>query len=885
MDGKLNCSMTAENAAFTKIRHLDSRVTDAETRLDILEQETTQLDGALQNALTSLGEKVETESVDTTSLKADTVEAVNVTSDNVNTLDLTATTIEAETINADNLENVNVLHGKTVDVEKTIATIGQFTETQTTTANNSTTNTTELNVSNEANLTGQVNIDGDVTFIKDNGLSKLQGNYLEIDAANVVIDNKNDAEYALYVPGINGDALFGGSVAVQDTLATKNLMVTEEAHFSNLTLNENTVLDNPTLENIAQTQELTDKALDIDENGKIVRKFVAGGSAGSVASALIANETRYNYGGLLDKYKQVEEEGAPFQIILSDTASYTFYPDLNDNSYLENSNGQRYVFEVEPQVSSMLQMLSLVHKNIFYTVVPTLDDVKDVIGATLLKINMNNMNVEYSIDVSEYFICSLHNLSEKLAWIPSQCGNILSDDKPVLPFTYTNKYVDLVSGNILTRDTKFLPGSAYYLSKTNNWYQLVGSSAANEYYWATNNKYSSIEDAALVDTPYQDDNAYIVDAPVFMHKGRRIQWFDRGISNALTLDSKTVLVLDENDNKVLFSPGLLRFNGVEYATNLYNNLGYVVNEYIAEIPYYVEKVKIDRTQADFTDVPITADTITINDKATIKDIETSTIETSTIDAEVVKTIDAEVDGMTFYRGKWYDKVFSSAKPLVDYILDTTDKSPYQTYNILFTGNVLDFRAADLPNTTITSSQVIGTYKVYSDSNDDVRELNFVEDGYDPLAIGFHLFNSIYFYGFETQLDVASKDNTRCLHLNNCTLHFKDNYGASTSVGIVKLNKCNNVSITATNINWNSFPGAEWENCNNVQLRNWGFINGGTYSSMSIWMVDCNDCYIAVPPINIKTVSFGQVGKGNNLVVHFKSEYGTKKEPTYTTAIQ
>ena len=905
MDGKLNCSMTAENAAFTKIRHLDSRVTDAETRLDILEQETTQLDGALQNALTSLGEKVETESVDTTSLKADTVEAVNVTSDNVNTLDLTATTIEAESIDVDNLENVNVLHGKTVDVEKTIAAIGQFTETQTTTANNSTTNTTELNVSNEANLTGQVNIDGDVTFIKDNGLSKLQGNYLEIDAANVVIDNKNDAEYALYVPGINGDALFGGSVAVQDTLATKNLMVTEEAHFSKLTLNENTVLDNPTLENITETQELTDKALDIDENGKLVRKFVAGGSAGSVASALIANETRHNY-GLLDKYKQVEEEGAAFQIILSDTASYTFYPDLNGNAYLENSNGQRYVFEAGPYASLMLQMLSLVHKNIFYAVVPTFNDDMDIIiGATLLKINLNNMNVEYSIDVSEYFTGSINSLSALLTWIPSQCGNILSDDKPVLPLAVTNKYIDLVSGNILTRNAKFLPGNTYYLSKTNNWYQL-GGSAAKEDYWATNNKYSSIEDAALVDTPYQDANAYIVDAPVFMYNGEKIRWFNGGASKALASKDRTILVLDENDNKVLFSPGRLMFNGVEYATNLYNNIGYVVNEYIAEIPYYVEKVKIDRTQADFTDVPITADTITINDKATIKDIETSTvttdtitindkatikdietstIETSTIDAEVVKTIDAEVDGMTFYRGKWYDKVVGTTSELIKFIFASADKSPYETYNILYTGNSIDFEASNLPPLAVPSNGIVGTYKVYSDSNDDVRELNFVEDGYDPLDIGFHLFNSIYFYGFETQLDVASKDNTRYLHLNNCTLHFKDNYGASTSVGIVKLNKCNNVSITATNINWNSFPGAQWENCNNVQLRNWGFIQGGTYSSMSIWMVDCNDCYIAVPPINIKTVSFGQVGKGNNLVVHFKSEYGTKKEPTYTTAIQ
>lgn len=291
MDGKLNCSMTAENAAFTKIRHLDSRVTDAETRLDVLEQETTQLDEALQDALTSLGEKVETENVDTVTLNADIVDATHIEADSITTPELTATTIEAETIDVDNLENVNVLHGKTVDVEKTIATIGQFTETQTGTANNGITNTEELNVSTEANLTGQVNIDGNVTFTKDNGLSKLQGNYLEIDAANVVIDNKNDAEYALYVPGINGDALFGGSVAVQDTLATKNLMVTGEAHFSNLTLNENTVLDNPTLKNIKDGGYST-TALDVDSKGKVVKVKLAANIPGAV-EMLEAKVTKY----------------------------------------------------------------------------------------------------------------------------------------------------------------------------------------------------------------------------------------------------------------------------------------------------------------------------------------------------------------------------------------------------------------------------------------------------------------------------------------------------------------------------------------------------------------------------------------------------------------
>ena len=286
MDGRMNCHLTAENAAFTKLRHLENRVVETETRLDILEQETTQLDEALQNVKDDISETIVTENVDTGLLRADSIGTALLTADDINVKDMTATTIEAETINADNLENVNVLRGQTVDVNKTIATIGQFTKTQTNVANNSTTNTDKLNVETKANLTGQVNIDGNVTFTKDNGLSKLQGNYLEIDAAKVVIDNKNNSEYALLVPGANGDALFGGSVAVQDTLATKNLAVTGETYFK-----DGFTLDSPTLKNIKDGGYST-TALDVDSNGKVVKVKLAANIPGA-AEMLEANVTRY----------------------------------------------------------------------------------------------------------------------------------------------------------------------------------------------------------------------------------------------------------------------------------------------------------------------------------------------------------------------------------------------------------------------------------------------------------------------------------------------------------------------------------------------------------------------------------------------------------------
>lgn len=871
MDGKLNCSMTAENAAFTKLRHLENRVSQVETELDNVDSQVTELDQALQDALTDLGEKVETAEVDTTTLNADTIDAVDIDATNIDTATLTATTISAETIDVDNLQNVNVLHGVTVDVDRTISTIGQFTETQTTTANNGTTNTEELNVDAETNLTGQVNIDGNMTFTKDTGLSKLQGEYLEIDAANVVIENKNSSEYALLVPGIDGDALFGGSVAVQDTLAAKNLLVTGETHFSNLTLNENTVLDNPTFENIAGTEELTDKALDIDENGKIVRKFVAGGSAGTVANALIASETRYNY-GLLDKYKPVDGS-SNYHVILSDTASYTFNASGEANAYLENSDGLRYEFENSQTTGLVMLTLGIAHNNIFYVVVPTLDEDRNVISAELRKINLNNMQVEYSIDVSEYFTYSMDDLPTFITWLPTMNGNILSDDKPVLAIAGTNKYFDLLTGTLSTRDENFVGGNIYVLSKTNTWYELTGITS-NSDIWSTNNKYTSIEDAALIDEPYLEDNSWVTDAPFISIGNDSFKWMNNGVIGELSYDRGTQIVLcrDENDNKISITPGTLIFNGNEYATNLYNYDGYVVNEYIAETPYQVEKVKIDRTQANFTDVPVTAETITINDKATIEDIETSTI-----DAEVVKTIDAEVDGMKFYRGKWYDKIVGTTRELIEYVLDTTNKNLYETYKILYTGNSIDFNAQYMPDTEITSAQVVGTYEVYSDSNDDVRELNFGSSSYNPFTTGYNLFNKMHFYGFETNFYSSNSlseigYSSRYMHTNNCTLHYE-----SSNAGTLELAECNNVAVIALGVTWPSTAMVQLRNCNNVRVAD---LDLDASKPVSIEMRQSNDCFVDVSSL-ASEVTFKQVGGGNNLVVHYlDTANGTKIEPTY-----
>ena len=299
MNGKLSSSLNAttnkqtyqDSAAFAKLRHLENRMNDVENNLNNVEQQVSEN----TNALTNLNENVVTKNVDTTKLRADTINAVNVVSDNINSMNVDADTVTSDKVNANNIEVTHSVYADTVDVEKSIANVGQFRETHTTTANNTTTNSETLNVATTTNLTGQVNIDGDMTFTKDNGLSKLQGKYLEIDAANVVITNDKKDKLALYVPGENGAAVFGGSVTVQDTVLAKNLIVTDAANIKGLNLVEGVTLDNPTIENIKGTDELTTTALVLDNDGKLVVKKVANEVAGSVANALNVKKENKTY--------------------------------------------------------------------------------------------------------------------------------------------------------------------------------------------------------------------------------------------------------------------------------------------------------------------------------------------------------------------------------------------------------------------------------------------------------------------------------------------------------------------------------------------------------------------------------------------------------------
>ena len=487
MDGRMNCHLTAENAAFTKIRQLEKRVDETDKELANVEQQVAENANALNGHIAQVSEKLETKEVSATSVTANTATFTNTEAGNLNANGITATTIDAETINVDNLENVNVLHGKTVDVDKTIATIGQFAETHTTEANNTTTNTTELNVSTEANLTGQVNIDGNLTFTKDNGVSKLQGEYLEVDAANVVLNNKTKGGYALYAPGVDGKALFGGSVSVQDTLTAKNLIVVGDVLMSGLKLDANTELTNPTFKGIKGTSELTTTALVIDNEGKLVSKKISSEVEGSVASSLVAQrEVRTHT--LLDEWKP--NEGNPIlKIPVSSTAQFVYVDDVTPEILLTNENGNQKVVN-ELGVASVDEVIfSVAHKNFVYIIHPTLEN-GTTYKCVVIPINTNTMEVSPSFDITQYLgEISSGDIGESLVEVlfsriivhPLACGMVLPDDVPTIGFVGTNNYLDLSTMEIKTRDTAF-SSNWCVLSKNGKWIEIHGYTVDNNFY-------------------------------------------------------------------------------------------------------------------------------------------------------------------------------------------------------------------------------------------------------------------------------------------------------------------------------------------------------------------------------------------------------------------
>lgn len=789
MDGRMNCHLTAENAAFTKIRQLEKRVDETDKELADVEQQVSANTNAFNEHVAQTAEKVETKALSATSVTANTANITNAEVSNLNATDITATTITAETANVDNLENVNVLHGKTVDVDKTIATIGQFTETHTTTANNTTTNTTELNVATEANLTGQVNIDGNLTFTKDNGLSKLQGDYLEVDAANVVLNNKNKDGYALYAPGVDGRALFGGSVSVQDTLTAKNLIVVGEVLMSGLKLDAKTELTNPTFKGIKGTSELTTTALVIDNEGKLVSKKISSEVEGSVASSLVAQrEVRTHT--LLDEWKY-DEANPIWKIPVSSTAQFVITGiETTPDILLTNENGNQISVKELGVAHPDEVIFSVAHKNFVYILHPTLEN-GTTYKCVVIPINTNTMEVSPSFDITQYLgEISSGDIGESLVEVlfsrtiiqPLAYGMVLPEDVPTIGFVGTNNYLDLSAMEIKTRDTAF-SSNWCVLTKNDRWIELPGSIVDNNFY-CTNGKYSSVEDAALgvpasdyiinPETDQIEKQLFYVDAPVFgMHNEDNLAYIDGGAVKEVAFadiaygNYESIFgTVDKDGNPVSFSSTII-YSGEAYRTSLFLYYGYYPREYFASTTVsYVDTIIIDKNKV-------------------------------------------EINGSVFVDGVWYDKVVSSTNALIDFITKPKDK---KRYKVLFTGNSVELNTADssqVPTSGYTESDIYGTFDIYHIN--DTNGLYSLKLNGTPATLTRmnKLLDACHWYGFGTTVDILFCSNTsnlgadwpvKYLHINDCRLSFKTNGNAvPQSIFYLGISDSNNVTYQTVDI--------------------------------------------------------------------------------------
>lgn len=865
MDGKLNCHLTAENAAFAKLRYLDNRVSQVEKKVDDVEQQVSENTNAFNEHVAQAAEKVETKAVSATSVTANTANITNVEAGSLNANEITATTIDAETINVDNLENVNVLHGKTVDVDKTIATIGQFAETHTTAANNTTTNTTTLNVATEANLTGQVNIDGNLTFTKDNGLSKLQGEYLEVDAANVVLNNKNKDGYALYAPGVDGRALFGGSVSVQDTLTAKNLIVVGDVLMSGLKLDAKTELTNPTFKGIKGTSELTTTALVIDNEGKLVSKKISSEVEGSVASSLVAQKEVRTH-TLLDEWK-FNEQNPIAKIPVSSTAQFVIADDVETGDILLTNENGNQISVKELGITLLGEVsYSIVHRNFVYIIRPTMEN-GSTFKCVIIPINTETMEVSPSFDITQYFgqvsSSDFHEnvfevVIKKATFQPAMCGMVLPEDIPTIGFIGTNTYINLSTMEIKTRDTAF-SANWYVLTKNNRWIELSGTAFEGNGFYCTNGKYSSVEDAALgvpasdyivnPETDQIDSQLFYVDAPVFgMHNEDNLVYLDGGAVKEVAFADISFSnyesafgTVDKDGNPIDFSTMYI-ISGETYKSNLYLMGGYYPREYFASTTVsYVDTIIIDKNKV-------------------------------------------EVNGSTFVDGVWYDKVVNSVNDLIAFITKPKDE---KRYKVLFTGNSVDLNTADtsqVPPSGYRESDIYGTFDIYHIN--DINGLHSLKlDGTPGTLTRMNkLLDACHWHGFGTTVDILFCSNTsnlgadwpvKYLHINDCYLSFKTINGNAVPQNIFYLgiSDSNNVIYQTVDIPASLFNTSAVDkevslvlsNCYNVVFN--GKKNSSStaqsyyYSYSKIRFDNCDRCeVVADVPGNVIST---QTGPGYN----------------------
>lgn len=830
MNGKLSSSLNAskntqqtyqDSAAFAKLRHLENRMDGVEADLTTVEQKVNEN----TEAISGFNENVVTKNVSSNKVSADVITSKNVvSSNNINSMNVDADTINSDKVNANNIEVTHSVYADTSDVEKSIANVGQFRETHTTTANNTTTNSETLNVATTTNLTGQVNIDGDMTFTKDNGLSKLQGEYLEIDAANVVITNDRKDMLALYVPGENGAAVFGGSVTVQDTIAAKNLIITGEAQLGDLNI-EGLVLDNPTIENIKGTDELTTTALVLDNDGKLVSKKIANEIAGSVATALVAKKENKTY-NLANEW---EPDGNVYKVPVSSNAQFVNYANTNEY-YLTNKNGDSlklYNFTTFNQA-----MTSLAHKNFVY--IFNIENNK----CEVERIDTNNMAVGPKFDITQYVgnISSLADSSEllfnKILYQPAMTGAVLNDDIPTVCFIGTNNYLDLSDMTVKTREgAAFNRNNTYILTRSGNWLELIGNLNSEKYY-LTNGKYSSVEDVAIGTQPSCTDvNAtsqlYYVDAPVYGGGGTTFTYVDGGVLKETELSSipgyKAGVsgffgTLDVNNDVIGFYPENIITPGAITSCNIYN-YGYYPREYFSVTVSYEDVITIDKNKV-------------------------------------------EVYGKTFYDGEWYDAIVENVTELLEFVKKPKDS---KRYKILYRGkNDLVFDTSDTDQFPI---KPVGSFDIYNENGVALKL-----GGTPGTSTKIKQLSVCYWHGFNTEVSlVLCREDIGWLHLNSCSLSFGTVNAVPTNKYYLGVSESNNIEYNTVDIPRNLFLTEESTNnklvdvslfkCHNVLFRGKDSTDAYKYKDVTFNRSCC--CEINITTADDVTVK--QYGAGSNLV--------------------
>ena len=875
MDGRMNCHLTAENAAFTKLRYLDNRVSQVEEELNDVKQQVSENTNAMNEHIAQVSERVETKELSATSVTANTANITNAEAGSLNANGITATTIDAGTINVDNLENVNVLHGKTVDVDKTIATIGQFAETHTTEANNTTTNTDTLNVSTEANLTGQVNINGNLTFTKDNGLSKLQGEYLEVDAANVVINNKNKEALALYVPGINGQAVFGGSVTVQDTLVAKNLAVVGETLMNGLKLDESTELTNPTFKGITGTNELTTTALVVNSEGKLVSKKISSEVEGSVASSLVCKK-EIRTGTLLDEWKP-NADNTLYKVPVSSTAQFVINTTSGEVQLVNENGNQRKVSDLGVTVEGAAY--SVVHRNFVYIIQPSLEN-GTTFKCVIIPINTETMEVSPSLDITQYFgEVSSSDFSPsiwenviilKATYQPAAYGPVLSEDVPTIGFIGTNTYVNLSTMEVNTRDTAFDGEHWYVLTKNDRWIEVFGE-VFTSYTHSTNGRYSSVEDAALgmpaceyvldPDTNKISQQMFYVDAPVFGMLGSSLVYLDGGTLKEVAFSDipgystyeDNFGTVDKDGIPVHFGSLFTIMSNSSSRSNLYLMGGYYPREYFNTTVSYDETIVIDDTKV-------------------------------------------EVNGSTFVDGVWYDKVVNSTEDLIAFITKPKDK---KRYKVLFTGYNVRFDTSDTSQfpKVFTTNDIYGTFDIYH-IRDDSRTFALELTGAPGNATRISkLIDACNWHGFYTSVSLlfcnealnkilaVDNESVSYLHINDCQLAFNTQNTGRNAKYYLGISDSSNVVYGTVSIPESLFSDAENKNvdltltnCYNIVFNDSNSANNVhyTYSKMLFSFSDRCEANIYSIPSQVSE----QVGPGYNLEYNAAGNAGAKfRTPT------